>query len=146
MKPLSILTLLIASLSSFLIPSVAAIRLIQSNSLTPCRDNSNFTASLFNVLFTPDNNTLAVELVGVSSISGRIMAKMELYAYGFKAIELSIDPCDPALDLGGLCPMSTGPIELETNFLDLSPDIIKQVPGMLAFSSHFYAIVALVLM
>ncbi|EAS35203.1 uncharacterized protein CIMG_00557 [Coccidioides immitis RS] len=109
-------------------PGAFAIKLIESKSLVPCQDNSNLTATLFNVLFTPHNNSLLVHMVGVSSISGNVTAQVELIAYGFTALKETLNPCD--LDLGGLCPMTKGSIEIETNFVNLSPDVVSKVPGV----------------
>lgn len=108
-------------------PLASAIRLIESKSLNPCQDNSNFTASLFNVVFTPDNKTLNFDVVGVSSINGNVTAELQVIAYGFTALKQKLDPC--TMDLGGLCPMSTGQINIESN-IAISEDVIKQVPAI----------------
>ncbi|PGH15324.1 hypothetical protein AJ79_02489 [Helicocarpus griseus UAMH5409] len=113
-------------------PLVSAVKLIRSDSLNPCQDNSNFTASLFNVLLTPENNTLHVDVVGVSSISGMITADVELLAYGYSALKDTFDPCElKGFDLKGLCPMQTGPIDSEFNFQELSPEFFDQVPAFI---------------
>src|SRR5271163_4138417 len=105
---LSLLSIL--SLVSFT-PFASAIRLIESKSLNPCQDNSNFTASLFNVVFTPANRSLAFDVVGVSSIQGNVTALLQVIAYGFTALNQTLDPCTDGL--GGLCPMSTGQINIQ---------------------------------
>ena len=108
-------------------PITSALRLIESKSLAPCQANSGFTASLFNVLFTPDNNTLAFDVVGVSSIQGNVTATLEVIAYGFTAVRQEIDPCEE--DLDGLCPMNTGQINIESN-TNVPDDVIKRIPGI----------------
>jgi hypothetical protein len=118
-------TLIISLLTTFL-PSSYAIRLIESKSLNPCQDNSNFTASLFNVVFTPDNNTLAFDVVGVSSIQGNVTAELMVIAYGFTALKQTLDPC--TMNLDGLCPMNTGQINIQSN-IDIPDDVIAKVPG-----------------
>lgn len=110
-----------------LIPDTAAIRLIESKSLNPCQDNSNFTATLFNVVFTPDNRTLAFDVVGLSSIEGNVTAELQVIAYGFTAVKQTLDPC--TMDLGGLCPMSTGQINIQSN-IEISRDVINQIPSI----------------
>jgi hypothetical protein len=106
-------------------------RLIESKSLNPCLDNSNLTTTLFNVLFTPDNRTLAINIVCVSSINGKVTADAEVYAYGKSILKQTLDPCDPANkeSMGGFCPMNTGTIKNKFNFVDLSDDVINAVPG-----------------
>ena len=105
----------------------SAERIIQSSSLNSCQDGSNFTATLFNVAFTPDNNTLALDLVGVSSITGNITADILVLAYGFQIVNDSIDPCQQ--NLPGLCPMSAGQISLPAN-IDVPASVEKIIPGI----------------
>ncbi|KAK2858501.1 hypothetical protein FQN49_004670 [Arthroderma sp. PD_2] len=113
----------------------SALKLIESKSLTPCantadENNADFTATLFNIAFTPENRTLQVQFLGVSSIKGFVTARVELFAYGYRALDQDFDPCVPGLDLGGLCPMSAGNIKLKTNILDVSDDVINKIPGI----------------
>ncbi|KAF2458644.1 hypothetical protein BDY21DRAFT_283807 [Lineolata rhizophorae] len=111
-----------------LLPSASAVRLIESKSLNPCQENSSFSATLFNVVFTPDNNTLTFNIVGVSEISGNVTADLEVFAYGYRAVKQTLDPCESA-DLAGLCPMNTGQINIESN-IDIPEDVIRQVPNI----------------
>lgn len=117
----------IAVVAAFLTfaPYTSAIRLIESRSLNPCQDNSNFTATLFNVVFTPDNRTLAFDVVGVSSIQGNVTAELQVIAYGLTALTQNLDPC--TMDLGGLCPMSTGQINIQSNIV-IGQDVIDKIP------------------
>ena len=108
-------------------PYTFALRLIESKSLNPCQDNSNFTATLFNVVFTPDNRTLAFDVVGLSSIQGNVTAELQAIVYGFTALTQNLDPC--TMDLGGLCPMSTGQINIQSNIV-VSQDVINKIPGI----------------
>lgn len=113
---------------SALLPTAAAERMIESKSLNPCMSNSSFSATLFNVVFTPDNKTLSFNIVGVSDISGNVTADLEVFAYGFRALKQTLDPCSSA-DLKGLCPMNTGQINIESNF-QFDEDTIKNVPNI----------------
>ncbi len=117
---------LIATFLTFT-PFAWATRLIESRSLNPCQENSNFTATLFNVVFTPDNRTLTFDVVGVSSIQGNVTAELQVIAYGFTALTQKLDPC--TMDLGGLCPMSTGQIKIQSN-IHISQDVINKIPGI----------------
>ncbi|KAL8936172.1 MAG: hypothetical protein Q9216_005072 [Gyalolechia sp. 2 TL-2023] len=105
----------------------SAIRKIESKSLNPCQANSSFTATLFNVVFTPDNGSLAFEVNGISSISGYVNAEIDVLAYGYNALQKSFNPCDEGLQ--GMCPMNTGPINDEFN-IEVSQDVVNQVPGI----------------
>lgn len=90
-------------------------------------DNSNFSASLFQITFTPDNKTLAININGISSISGNVTAEIVVTAYGFQALKEQLNPCD--LHLDGLCPMQTGPIPIETT-ITVSDSVVKAIPGI----------------
>lgn len=108
-------------------PLASALRLLQSTSLIQCMDNSSFSASLFQVTFTPDNKTLAININGVSSISGNVTAEVVVFAYGFQAVKQKLIPCD--LNLDGLCPMQTGPIPIETT-ITVSDSVVKAIPSI----------------
>ncbi|CAD6588234.1 MAG: hypothetical protein ASARMPRED_003438 [Alectoria sarmentosa] len=113
----------IVSLAPFASPE----RLIESQSLNPCQSNSSFTATLFNVIFTPDNNSLAFNILGVSSISGYVTAEIEFIAYGYTAVRQTLDPCTSNLE--GLCPMNTGQINIQSN-IAIPSSVEKDIPSI----------------
>ena len=117
----------LATLSVFL-SLASAEQLIKSNSLNSCQANSGFTATLFDVIFTPANRSLAFNVVGVSSISGNVTAEIQFIAYGYTALRFHVDPCQ-SKDFGGLCPMNTGQINIDSN-VPLSQSVINHVPGI----------------
>lgn len=118
---------LILALVSTLTQITSAVRFVESKSLNPCQDNSSFTATLFNVAFTPDNGSLAFNVVGVSSISGYVNAEVDIIAYGYTAFKQPFDPCKQGLQ--GMCPMNTGQIKNKFN-LEVSQDVVKQIPSI----------------
>ncbi|KAH6683263.1 hypothetical protein B0J14DRAFT_467733 [Halenospora varia] len=111
-----------------LLSSVSAIRIIESKSLNSCQDNSSFTASLFHVTFTPDNNTLAFDIVGVSSVQGNVSFGVDVIAYGASIYKTTINPCD-SKDMAGMCPMATGQLDINSN-LPLPATFASQIPGI----------------
>lgn len=121
--PFVLLTTILSLLSS-----ASATRLIESKSLNTCQDNSSFTASLFNVVFFPDNRTLQFDILGVSSVQGNVTFGYEVSAYGFTIIKDKVDPCT-IKDMDGMCPMATGEIDILSNF-QFSQDTINQIPGI----------------
>ena len=123
-RPLGLLLVILASFSTF----ASAIRTLETSSLNTCQDNSSLTATLFDVVFTPDNNSVAFQVTGVSSISGYVLAELQLYVYGFLAVKLEFDPCTS--NLQGMCPMNTGPIALPPSNQAISPDAVKRLPGI----------------
>ncbi|RDW82127.1 putative flavin carrier protein 2-1 [Coleophoma cylindrospora] len=122
LSPIVLLTSLLSIISS-----ASAIRLIESKSLNTCQDNSSFTASLFDVVFTPNNLTLTFDVVGVSSIQGNVTFGIEVSAYGYVFIKQTLDPCTS--NLNGLCPMSTGQIDISSNLV-LDQSVVDQIPAI----------------
>ncbi|KXX81787.1 Flavin carrier protein 2 [Madurella mycetomatis] len=115
-----------ASLAALASP-VLAEPILQSNSLNACQENSGFTASLFKVVFTPNNNTANVDIVAVSSVEGNVVFDIMISAYGYEIIRTQVRPCDA--DLAGLCPMTAGKIPLNFN-LNVGADAISQIPSI----------------
>jgi hypothetical protein len=114
------------SILAFL-PQINAVRLIESKSLNTCQDNSSLTASLFNVVFTPNNLTLTFDIVGVSSIQGNVTFDVDVTAYGYKLLTKTLDPC--TMNLPGMCPMNTGQLDISSN-IDLDQSVVDEIPGI----------------
>lgn len=110
-------------------PLSSAERIITSSSLNPCQANSSFTATLFKVAFTPNNRSLGFDIEGMSTISQRVMAEVELLVYGYSAMKQTFNPCDKTMDVEGMCPMNAGKIEINSNF-DVSADVMSKIPGV----------------
>lgn len=102
-------------------------RMLTSTSLNPCQADSKFSATLFDVIFTPQNRSLAFDVVGVSSIVGNVTIELLVLAYGLQVYKTTINPCDS--DLQGLCPMNAGQITLNSN-AEIPASALKQVPGI----------------
>ncbi|PPJ60860.1 hypothetical protein CBER1_07211 [Cercospora berteroae] len=102
-------------------------RMLTSTSLNPCQADSKFSATLFDVIFTPHNRSLAFDVVGVSSITGNVTIELVVLAYGLQVYKTTINPCDS--DLQGLCPMNAGQITLNSN-AEIPAESLAQVPGI----------------
>ncbi|THW59957.1 TRP-domain-containing protein [Aureobasidium pullulans] len=127
-SPLGFLIALFAAL----IPTIQASginseRVISSSSLSTCMSNSNFSASLFNVAFTPDNRTLTFNVVGVTTVTGNVTIDLVVSAYGLSIFKKTLDPCEEGW--AGLCPMNEGQIDLDSNIV-LPADSVSQIPGI----------------
>jgi len=116
------------AISLVLAPFTSADRIIESQSLETCQENSGFSASLFSVAFTPNNNSLAFNIVGVSAITGNVTAELDVIAYGYSFVKTPLDPC--ALDLSGLCPLSSGQINIQSN-IAVPANVVSQFPGII---------------
>ncbi|KAK7415365.1 putative flavin carrier protein 3 [Neonectria punicea] len=122
-KPL----LALSSMAVLMMPTVAAEKMLISDSLNSCQADSGFTASLFNVVFTPNNGSAEVNVVVTSSIQGKVVFDVAISAYGYRFIRQTVDPCD--IGLAGLCPMVAGKIPFKFN-LPVGEDAMKQLPGI----------------
>ncbi|KAF7536207.1 hypothetical protein G7054_g4724 [Neopestalotiopsis clavispora] len=114
---------LLSCLSGF----AAAEPMLTSSSLNTCQDDSSFTASLFNVVYTPNNNTASVDIVATSSVEGNVVFDVSISAYGYQIIRQTVNPCE--IDLAGLCPMTAGKIPLNFN-LPVGDEAASQIPGI----------------
>lgn len=102
--------------------------MLRSSSLEACQANSKFTASLFEVVFTPNNNTVAINMAATSTIVGKVVFDIRIRAYGYEFMRTTIDPCD--INLAGLCPMSPGLHNQPPFNLAISKSAVDQIPGI----------------
>lgn len=109
------------------ITTVFGTRVIQTSSLLTCMENSQLTASYFDVKFYPGNNSVEFDITAVTTISGDVVAHASLLVYGITALDEEIKLCD--LNLNQLCPLSAGRIDVNSNY-DLSDSITSRIPGV----------------
>ncbi|KAK1984895.1 hypothetical protein LZ30DRAFT_585215 [Colletotrichum cereale] len=124
--------LIYASLAAFF-PSVLADKILQSSSLNSCLKDSDFSASLFNIVVSANNGSVTANVAAVVSVEGRAVFDVALRVYGFEYIRKTIDPC--TANLQGLCPMKPGKIDMEFSFelgdaLNAVPDIAYTIPDL----------------
>lgn len=118
--------ILLSSLATVVLPTSAE-HVLRSSSLAACQENSGFTASLFDVVFTPNNLTASINMLATSSIEGHVIFDISIYAYGYPIIRTKLDPCNS--NLPGLCPMTSGKMDNPFN-LPVTKDAIAQIPGI----------------
>jgi hypothetical protein len=100
---------------------------IKSSALLSCMENSQFTASTFDVQFFPSNGSVSFDITAISTIEGNVTAQIEVIAYGYTAVDQTIDVC--SLNLNQLCPISAGHFDITAN-IPVSQTVISQVPGI----------------
>ena len=91
-------------------------------------ENSQFTASSFDVVFYRSNSSVSFQVSAISTLSGNFTAKLSVIAYGFDVINESLDLCD--LSTEQLCPMTPGHFDVPLSSAVISKDIISNVPGI----------------
>lgn len=101
------LPLAILSFTS-LFASADAESILYTTSLSTCQADSGFSASLFDVVYTPNNNSLAVDMTASSTVQGYVLFDFTITAYGFEIMRKTIDPCTAGDGFKGFCPMSPG--------------------------------------
>ncbi|CCF58724.1 hypothetical protein KAFR_0F01280 [Kazachstania africana CBS 2517] len=121
---LSIIWWLVASVYFSL---AQAKRSLVATSLVTCMENSQASASTFDVTFNPSDRSLHYFLDMTTQISGYVSVDADVYAYGFKIISKSIDVC--SLDWKQFCPMSPGNIEIES-IEYISEEYVNEIPGI----------------
>ncbi|KAL2818583.1 hypothetical protein BJX63DRAFT_57810 [Aspergillus granulosus] len=110
------------------LPCVIATRLIETNALDIVSPG-NFSATHFSALFTPDNRTAAVRIIGETLITGYVTADVNLVVYGFKTDKQTINPCK--IDyLKGFCPMNAGPLELTATNIRIENKTLGAIPAI----------------
>ena len=119
---------LLSCLAVLGLPAANAQNVLRSSSLAACQENSEFTASLFDVLFTPNNNTVAINMAARSTIQGFVIFDISIRAYGYQFIRTTIDPCEA--NLPGLCPMVSGNHNQPPFNLPVGAEAVRQIPGI----------------
>ncbi|MCJ1322505.1 hypothetical protein MMC15_007854 [Xylographa vitiligo] len=119
---------LLFTVTSSLLSLVAAGREISSNSLLDCSSNPNpgFTATVFDVVFTPDDDTLTYDINADSTITGNVTFQIQAEAYGITVFNKTINPCEDA-DLVALCPLNPGQIPINSSSV-FSESVVNQIP------------------
>ncbi|KAM0511497.1 hypothetical protein ACHAPE_009852 [Trichoderma viride] len=106
---------------------VAAEKMLLSNSLNICQQNSSFQASLFNVVYTPANNSASVTVEATSTVAGLVKFDIEASAYGYTFLRTTLDPCE--LKIQGLCPMVSDKLSFGFN-VPVGSDAASNIPGI----------------
>lgn len=101
---------------------------LRSTSLNACQDNSQFTASLLNIYYTPDNGSAYVHMIAVSSIEGYAVFDITITVYGFEFLHRQVDPCQ--IGLPGLCPMVAAKTDSPPFNLPVNTGAESQIPGI----------------
>ncbi|KAF3771077.1 TRP-domain-containing protein [Cryphonectria parasitica EP155] len=122
------LPLVLLSFAS-IITSAAAEYVLYTTSLSTCQADSGFSASLFDVVYTPGNNSMSVDMTASSTVSGNVLFDFEITAYGFQIMRKTIDPCTAGEEFAGFCPMSPG--NLNNPFtLPVDPSAKSVIPSI----------------
>lgn len=102
--------------------------MLLSTSLNSCQKNSRFEASLFNVVYTPSNNSASIDVVATISVQGKATFSLAVSVYGYQLIQQDLNPCNMA-GLEGICPLAPGKQQF-TFTVPVPASSVKDVPGI----------------
>ncbi|OAQ63704.1 hypothetical protein VFPPC_09644 [Pochonia chlamydosporia 170] len=117
---------LFVSLVGLLFSPGHCIQKLESTALATCQDDSRFSASLFKVVFTPNNNSASFQIVATSTVENYVTFDVRIFAYGYQIMRKVLDPCK--LDIG-LCPMQASRLTNKFN-QNIDPSVLKDLPGL----------------
>ncbi|KYK61104.1 calcium- spray protein [Drechmeria coniospora] len=123
------ITTLVGLMAALVSPAAADGRMLKSSSLNTCPgyEESSFRASLFNVVFTPGNGSIEINIVASSTIQGKVTFDATVTAYGYEILRKPIDPCTMANT--NLCPMVPGKFNYPFN-IPLGGDTASRLPAV----------------
>lgn len=99
-------------------------------------ENSQFTASFFDIVFYPGNNSVDFNVVAITTIDNKTVGvNVNLIAYGLNVLQRNISLCD--IDYQGigntknnpLCPLMSGHLDLDSLYT-LGKSVTKDIPGI----------------
>ncbi|KAL1573762.1 TRP_N domain-containing protein [Candida albicans] len=121
---------------TFLVSIVNGSRYIKSSSLLTCMENSQFTASFFDVIFYPGNNTVDFDVLAISTINNRTVGvNVNVIAYGLNVLQRNISLCDisytgsTGAQNDPLCPINNGHLDVHSSYT-LGSSVTKDIPGI----------------
>lgn len=105
-------------------------RVIRANALLTCMENSQFSASTFDIVFTPDNRTVAFDVDAITTLEGNFIAKVVIVAYGIDIITETVDFCKLGATSSQLCPLAPGRLTGLKGTQQLSESIVGNIPNI----------------
>ncbi|KAH9883852.1 calcium-related spray protein [Xylariomycetidae sp. FL2044] len=126
-SPRRTLSCILAYLGVFVLP-VAAENAFTSTSLKSCQDNSEFTAKLFSVVYTPDTGVANVNLSAISTIEASVLFDIEIIVYGYSFLHIVVNPCE--IGLAGFCPMYSAELDNPPFTVPISKSAAQDIPSI----------------
>ncbi|KAE9366995.1 TRP-domain-containing protein [Stipitochalara longipes BDJ] len=130
MRLFSSTAVLFSAFLSLLVPTASADRVFESSSLDSCQSTTAFSVSLFQIAYSPDNGTLAINVEGSTSITGNVILKVEAAAYGYIFLRETVNPCTMGTAFAGFCPLNLAQITFDTTYNNISSSISTKIPGI----------------
>lgn len=109
----------------------ASAKHLQTTSLLTCMDNSQLTASFFDVKFYPDNNTVIFDIDATTTLNGNVTVKAELLTYGLNDIKINgtcMYGCVNMIIISDERRSTLHPLKMFTCDCSISPDVEMTPP------------------
>lgn len=110
-----------------LVKQCYAEQFIKSSALLSCIENSQFSASSFDVALYRSNGSLSFQVSAISTLNGKYDAEINIIVYGINIISKKTSLCELSSQL---CPMTPGHFDVPLSSQTLGDDIISQIPGI----------------
>lgn len=104
--------------------------MIRADALLTCMENSQVSASTFEVVFTPSNGSFTFNINAITTLQGYFVAKVTVVAYGIDIISETVDLCSIGAASADICPLSPGRIDNLRGSETLSSSIVKEIPSI----------------
>lgn len=100
---------------------------IKTTSLLTCMENSQFSSTFFDVAYYPKNKSVVFNIEATTTLSSKIMIKLQVITYGLIVITKTINLC--SLNEASLCPMNAGRIDISSTYT-ITSDLVNEIPGV----------------
>lgn len=90
-------------------------------------DNSQLTATYFDVVYTPDDNKITFDIDALTTINDYVEAHAEVVVYGLTIMTQTIRLCD--LNYDTICPLTSGHIQVKSDY-EVPSSIQANIPNI----------------
>lgn len=128
----------VVAAAAVLASGVVAEDILKTTSFSDCGGNSNITVDKVDITFDAGKSNITFDIAGSSAVEQKVVATLNITAYGNSVFSNSFDPCDEGTFVKQLCPVpagdfsATGSQKLPSEFAGMIPAIAFQVPDIAA--------------
>ncbi|KUI66168.1 Flavin carrier protein 2 [Cytospora mali] len=117
---------------------VLATDILKTSGFTNCEAGSSIQVNNVNIEYDKTSETVTFDVSGTSTQEQKVMASLNVTAYGIEVYSNTFDPCDNGTYVEQLCPVpaggfsATGSQDISTTYANQIPAIAFQVPDIAA--------------
>lgn len=127
--------------AAVLTKGVFAEDILQTVGFTNCNPDSNITVERVDITYNNDNKTVTFDVLGSSTKEQKVIAILNVTAYGQNVYSNTFNPCDNGTFVEQLCPVPVGTFgargtqQIPAAYADLVPSIAFQIPDIAAMAT-----------